>query len=1698
MLDPEAAKEQLEKWQVSQEADGNGNADRWLSAVKKLPKKPREVGFALLGKDKSGKDHTGFMDFLASYRQLPGEGLETLTKAERTKLFRTFFGKFAGDVELGWQWLKSAPYSAGYYHRPFRAAKLPNLSSKRRAAWVHSMIALAGGFRDDVLTAPWLAAWSPYIQIGWQNYNAEVGTLLAAKMDAGGKEGDEVFEILCASARKEHEIGGMGEHVIRGLLCASRPEGWELMQNMLRAAQRQEGLRQSILQTVVDAHPQAFRQMLRLIVDEGLSRFSSVVMAMDGWFSLAWASAATKKVNDTISIVADLLEEPAKCQQALAGSDPERAYLALWAIAFEDAPASVKPAEKLLAHKNVEMRFVAALHLSHLEIPATGSALIKALDDDDLRVALIALTGPMHDEFDDEGKTGTLGDERMFVALERLYERMPEKPKLLKPLVWPWLEITAQRGFVASLLVSSLGTLPPTRLIPHLKQLDPANRSRIVTTLAEQKTWDPQTRTAILEHVGDASPDVRSVAFEAYKNTKLKPAETKHLEALLTRTAVDLRSGIVSLLLTLPDKQAMESAARLMAAKQKGQRLAGLEVLRQLAEADRRRTECIKTVQTWVEERGKVLKAEQVQVDAILESNRETVTLDDALGLIDPQRRTPVIPAKKRNVKCVTAAVPKLLKSLDDLVHQHRETNVQYKSWNGEEQEALLGELDYGFPSPDFDRPAKQQIDELPLHKVWEEWFRKRPAALKDKDGFELLRAWGLMGSRTYWRNEYMLQWLNATPERKPLATFVGGKTKFPKLKYSSVVNDVVRWLVVLHLPKKAIDFCLDAIETIETLIPPEDMEAIRLDPEKTEVDPYSDSETDWRDMDFTASWIVLIRLIGNQSVKLPKKQSQRYWQMLRRRDEPFPGVRRDRPDFSELAEAYCAGHATIEDVGDHLLGSRESSRWNNGYGSLSEITARFPGVYLRAFLQRPEVAEFVQRVRERLLEIELGRGEAATPSSEAALSANYRGTETLLRLLTALGKEGFKKLSGWRSEPKESRPATFTEMVAKTWPADDDTPEQFAVTMKRAIKEGHFPEERLLQLGFLAPQWTEFIDATLKWAGYAEGFYWYMAHMKYVYGVTDSMEVEDAQETDAEGADEEGNERPQKLSRWDRIIRERTPLSDDERADGAIDVAWFHRTYKQITRRRWLDLAAAAKFAATAAQARRAQFISDVLLGTASKKDLVEGIKKRNLKENVRLLGLLPLAKGAKQAKDIVDRYEVLQEYRRYANKLSSLSKPDALRACDIGMQNLAATAGYDDPTRLQWAMEAESTKDLAKGPIVVSQGDVSLTLSLDDQAVPELVIRRSEKVLKSLPNTVKKDAKFVELRERNKHLKRQASRVKQSLETAMCRGDEFTGSELLQFADHALLWPQLSRLVLVGEGCIGYPDKRGKAVRDFAGKLEPVKKKERFRIAHPHDLLLTSAWDKWQHECFQTERLQPFKQVFRELYVVTKQEKKEKTISNRYAGQQVQPRQAYALWGTRGWSADAYEGVWKTYYHEEIIANVSFDDGITTPLEVEGLTIDQISFRNRDTYESLPLVDVPARLFSETMRDMDLVVSVAHAGDVDPEASASTVEMRASLLQETCELFSLKNVKIKNSKAIIQGKFGQYALHLGSGVVHRMPGGSVCIVPVHSQHRGRLFLPFADDDPRTAEVVSKTLLLARDEEIDDPIILEQLRALA
>jgi hypothetical protein len=1692
VLTPDAAKQQLASWFVR--GDAAASEEPLLSQVAKLARPLRSIAYGLLGRNAEGKEPEPLY-FMKEVRRLhvqAGAQLDAMSAGQRLRFFATFLPKMAEDVELGWQFLKRAPYQSDYARQSFRAPNNPETTLVGRTDLLSDLLTVATRFQKEILTARWLAAWAPHVEaLLYVAGTPSFGRFLAAVIDNGGPQGEEVLQILLQSARGEHAIGGMGRHVVLALLAASRPEGWELIEKMLLAAKRQEGLRQTILETVDEAHPQAFRRLLRLILDHDLARFSSVVRALNVWLSFAWDSVSTRKINETLERLLRLLDDPAARARALEEKDAEGAFLALWSIAQHDAFASLSEAAKRIKHPSVEQRFAVALHLFHLRLPQAQDLRLAMLDDKDLRVACTALTGLPAGE---EDETDPWDDApELFERLERLFQRMPPKPAVLKPLVWPWTSMKLERGDIASRMIEVCGNRPPTCLLPYRAAFDPWQRGHIVEMLSKQEKWDRLTRDALLQLAGDTSPDVRQAAFTALAKGALQREEAETLETYLSRKTSDLRRGCIGLLAAQSDDDALASADRLVASMDVNQRLGGLEVWRHLAENKRQRQVCQDRATAYAQSRRSLRKEEQTQLDAIGGAGREKLTLDDGFGLFDPDQRTPVAPPRNRDLSLVTDAAIKCLQSLDAFVHQHREEPLTVKTYQGVE-DRLLGNVEPLFPSPEWSQRRTAGDDEPPLRSLWEQWESQRPRDQRDRDGKELIRA-AAWASLQEWDWDDWQSWAGRSAVHRQIISVLSGGMKRLRLRYPIIVTNVLQWLVYLEPPGDLVGYLIDTLETVLYQVPRSFLDdLVRAAEEQKGKGGAFDGDPRQRDWRLAAPFTFftedLIRSFDWAALKPSPEQWARYWQLMHWLDEPVAGALRDRPELKLLQEAYAAGAANQADWYDQLLRGIPETRWGWPFRYLGEIT-QLSGANEAYFRRFPEIRHLVDRCRERILEIELVRGEGTTPATRHANDLqSLFGTGTLVRILSALGNQPFKIEQAM--DRRQGRAATLTHLAKITYPAASDTPHDFAVKLGAAVEAGSISQQRILDLAFLAPQWARLIESYLGWDGFTEGLYWFLAHMKYTAAAGDCVAAGVEQ---LEGVVDSESSRVEGRTAWERLIQERTPLTDEERSQGAVDVSWFQRTYDQLKPKRWQALAEAARFAADANQARQAQFLAEVLLGKTSRKELIEGISKKRLKSHVRLLGLLPLSAGSRRDSDLAERYQVLQEYRRYAKQLSAMTREGALRAVDVGLQNLTQTAGYADPLRLEWALEADAVKDLAHGSVSAARDGVTVTLALDEGGLPQLTVSRGEKELKSIPPAVKKDKTIAALTARAAELKRQSPRMKQSLETAMCRGDTFSGAELGQLLAHPLLAPLLERLILVGDGIMGYADKQGKALCDYRGKREPVKKHESLRLAHSYDLLQSGTWEDWQHECFQAERVQPFKQVFRELYVVTKQEKTDGTQSRRYAGQQVNPQQAYALWGQRGWNVK--EGVWKMFYELGIRAEVAFHFGLGTPLEVEGLTLDTLSFHRRDRFEPLKLTDVPPRAFSEVMRDVDLVVSVAHRGGVDPEASASTVEMRGKLLGETCRLLQLDNVRIKNSHALVTGSLGKYSVHLGSATVHKMPGGALCIVPVHSQHRGRLFLPFADEDPRTAEVISKVLLLARDAEIQDPTILEQLRRL-
>jgi hypothetical protein len=1676
MLKPEQAEKELEKVKIK---DWN---DKRVREVGKLPSNLARPGRFILGRDPvTGKQFTNWMKRDEVQRTITAE-LTKLKPAERTRLFATLFPHLGDTIEAAWQMCVRLPYEIDYDRKGFRAPGDEMIARQARWLFLERLVEELDGYDPN---PSWLAAWAPHLS----EYGTAdaIGLLLAAAIDKGGQQGQEVYDTLIASINRSHPIGQMGRHVTRALLVASKPEGWDAIEKLLLAAQRQEGLRQAILETVDEAHPEAFRRMVKLIREHDLLRFSSAVRAAMVWFGMGEVmNDGSSRFKKAFDLILNYFDDPAARTQAIAKGKGDEVYFALWVAGYEDVTKAIPLAAGLLNDKDTERRFLAVEFLKAVQLPASRQALVPALDDEDLRIALRAFEGYRYDP------EGGEPDGSVFEILKKLIDRMPAKSTDLKPIGPEKERITADVQEVIDELPDHLGKRSREELLPYIPRMSGYRRAEALVELSKTKPLPARVRELLFQTAGDRDSYVRSQVLDALKKLTLTTDEATLVEGLLTRKSADLREQVLLLLVRQKPDDAVASADRLLAAKNANQRMGGLELLRQMVAKKKGVAACRERAQAYQEAHPEPDEHEQSHLDAILDVKREVPTLENALGLLDPAQLTPTVAPKKKSVQFITSAGRAIITELDQFITDNAEEMVQLDDDNFDEddededdladedeeetnpQQLPLGSITYELPDPDWNKKRAEDLKRMPLRNLLTQWAKKRPAKLRDSDGLELIRARCIASLNDYLFN-YPGGNKKSAPIQKAMKTLLGGLEKPIKTKNdSSLIGGLLGWLIRLEEPAGN-DFLLDAAETSLALVPDEILN------KKIKKDSWGE---DWRQWNLFEFWPGQLQSAFSDSEdSWTREQKGRYYRLRHWLERPAPHMPRQRMDWTEVEMGYELGLANLADLTEQLLGPRPTDDEEDTFVSVDfdalEWATRPPPTGIVE--SRPEVASLVERVRQRILEVEFTRGELPTAATGAAraLESVY-GLDLLCRLLSALGARGFD-----RRDYGETRAAVFTRLVKRCFPTPEDTPEAFAERMRDLVKRKVIAADVPLQLAFINPRWVFNVEHYLGLTGLSEAVWWFFAHMPF-----ETPNLPESLEKQIFEARKGAKDIPDP---WEVMVHERTTLSDEDREEGAVDTAWFQRVFNVVGPKRWQELMDACKFACNDNSYRNAMRLADVLRGKGKRNDLIREVRVRKLKESVRLLGLMPLATGDKREADLQQRWKAIAEYRKYARGLSPLSREDAIRTGEIGLANLARTAGYADPNRLVWAMEWNEIQDLAGGPIVAKVGDVTVSLALDDQAQPVLTVQRGEHVLKAVPPKVRKQKAVATLLERRTALKQQASRIRYSLEAMMIRGDTFRGDELPELLKHPLVARNLTRLLILGEGIAGYPVANGKALEDHAGKKEPVKKDEVLRLAHPLDLLASKDWHNWQAHLFRIERVQPFKQVFRELYVVTQAERADKTFSQRYSGQQVNPRQAMALFGSRGWRTSA--GVTKTFSEQDLVAEVEFQSGVGTPLEVEGLTLDRVHFHRRGEWAPLPLADIPGRLFSEVMRDLDLVVSVAHVGGVDPEASASTMQMRASLASELCSLLNIKNVKVKEPHLLIDGQLAKYSLHLGSGTVHKMPGGALCIVSVPAQHRGRLFLPFADDDPRTAEVIAKLLLLARDDEIQDPGILDQLR---
>jgi hypothetical protein len=275
-----------------------------------------------------------------------------------------------------------------------------------------------------------------------------------------------------------------------------------------------------------------------------------------------------------------------------------------------------------------------------------------------------------------------------------------------------------------------------------------------------------------------------------------------------------------------------------------------------------------------------------------------------------------------------------------------------------------------------------------------------------------------------------------------------------------------------------------------------------------------------------------------------------------------------------------------------------------------------------------------------------------------------------------------------------------------------------------------------------------------------------------------------------------------------------------------------------------------------------------------------------------------------------------------------------------------------------------------------------------------------------------------------------------------------------------------------------------------------------------------------QWRNYLIHKEIVQPFKQAFREVYVVTDAELNTVNYSNRFAAHILRQHQFATLAKLRAWTYtlqgnwDSHNTPFKTLKHWNISVQY-YVDAIDTERSQAGIfnfvATDQVRFYRGAV--QLNMHDVPAMVFTETMRDIDMFVGVCSIGN-DPNwqnnpngqhqtywqsYSFGELTENAKVRAETLKIIVPKlkiasKCSFENNCLLVKGKIRTYKIHLGSGNILMSPNDEyLCIVASRDKREDNVFLPF-DGDSILSIILSKAFLLADDDKITDSTILRQI----
>jgi len=1579
------------------------------------------------------------------------------------------FGKeIAPYVQRVWDSLLAYPYQRWWGRRPFRSKNPADYTEVQ----LSKMCTLHHYYSSGVGVLP-IAEQFQYVVYNEYNVEAFFALLLDEKPDA-------YYELFKDIFSSEHEIGGVCPVLIKAALITQDTRYRTLVEQLLLAAQLQEGLRQMILESLDETSLASLQHFIGVILGHNLTRFSSVVRAVDVWFGFGWEAPQQSVIKRTLELSQTFLSDRVAAEKAVNSKDNIERYVSLWAVGVRSVQQALDLAVKAIqdpqtSHEGriVTLYFVQQTQITYTDIATYAEAHFgEAADLDYWLLQNLPKGSPSPALFD---------------RMQAVAKTLPKEGKHFEGVGFRWLSFTLKPQDIYHFLIGEANEAQQERLAAELSEIPVEVRQNLLQNVypvlgrgryyydreAEKKKKpekypaDSWQRALVRTALNDKAAMVAGIAFDIFKKIPLVHEDILAIEQVLSRKNKEQRKESVALLIKQPESVLKDSTSRLIVSKSADQRLAALEILSVLQEEQRLTDYVTEQVEAY---RGrKLTKNEQVLMDKLAYNSDETAEqrydLSNGFGVIDFDRLTPfVLPQpqfdKERKEKKgflfdKIVRVEKVREALNDLLviwRKHKDYEYQYEGYQGATITTLLGkEIRRQHQEQEGETPM-DRLNDLPLAKLWKDWHQKHQ--LNEIEYEYAIR----YCENIFYENEIPKQLksylVGYYPDFK--VTFQGNVGGNYYESEARRLEDLLAPISEAYAEDRAFlaSFKLSVFEDALATYPPEKrkvkIERDYDDMDWTEViDEFviSMNQGENGDIDYYTPeqrlklWQLLYYVYAQKQTKddLTIYNPQEVLTDLRakvRESERLPGVNGGLAGLT--LTLYQKGQLSADDLLFFCL--LEDDLFTVAQGGENYFYRRLPEA-LKTSLTFPDTQ--LELLKTRMLQVELQRGDLPT---DASIYIRYlqeiEGMHYFFEALERMGKEPFAKGYYYGNDLTKRR--TFSHILEVSQPSATDT---FAA-FKAHLDKIKITDKRLVEAACYVLHWADWIGDYLQIKDFKEAIWWFIAH------TTDYMDAE--KET---------------------IVSQYSTVPRDDFQRGAIDVDWYHRVHKAVGKEGWKLIQESAKYLSDGMGYRRVKLYSAVLTGEIKLDEVIQKITEKRDKDYVMALGLVPINKK-KEEEDLVRRYNLLQTFLKESKQFGQQRQESEKNAVEIGLDNLSRNAGYEDSIRFSWAMEAKATQQIME-KATLTLDDTTIKLVVDEQGKAELEVTKGDKTLKSIPDKYKKNKEVEALKDSKTYLTKQYSRTRLSLEQAMLSQTLFTAAELAKILEHPVVKAMLSKLVLFNPETQASGFWQDGKLLSAEGTLTPLKATDKLLIAHPSHLFYAVQWDLYQKYLFDKEIKQPFKQVFRELYIPTKDELETSNRSERYQGHQVQPQKTVALLRGRGWTVNYEEGLQKVYHKEGFRATIYAAADWYTPSDVEAPTLEYVVFYNLKDGKEVPMKEINPVIFSEVMRDVDLVVSVAHVGGVDPEASHSTMQMRGALARESARLFKLQNVEVKERHILVKNEHGDYSLHLGSGMISR-GGLQINVVAVQSQHRGRVFLPFVDDDPKTAEIISKMKLLS------------------